>query len=89
MMQAYYGHGTVNQIIANTLLEPGPQYKKSTFNGYEAGFVREELDKGVFDQYIIPVGNAVFYLGYESSMLSAEQHALAEKMLQYIFYADQ
>lgn len=72
----------VDQIVENSKVEPGVDYEKSAFNGFEAAYgqyVNEE--EGVWDYYQIPYGNRLINIGYHSSVLAADEKVLAEEML--------
>ncbi|MFA4873018.1 MAG: hypothetical protein WC659_03730 [Patescibacteria group bacterium] len=78
---------TLESIIDNSLVEPGPKYEKSTLNGYEAAYYRLITDEGdIMDQYSIPFGNRSFYLFYQPSFLTSEQQLAAEDMLHSITF---
>ena len=80
---------TVEDIIANALVEPGPKYQKSNFNGYDAGFYSYiDEENRTWDNYEIPFGNRNFYLFYHPFVLSDDQEKIGEKMLKSITFTE-
>ncbi len=81
-------YAPIEEIINNSLIEPGPKYQKSIFNGYEAGYYHiENADQGILDQYEIPFGNRNFYIFYQLSSLTEEEKFKAEEMLNSVKFS--
>jgi len=56
------------------LEQGGSNYGTSTFNGYQAGLYKDDFGEMDWDYYLIPVGDRVLQLGYQSSDLTTDEH---------------
>lgn len=74
---------SVEEIVGNSLLEPGPKYEKINFNDYEAGFYHSDQPSAM-DQYVIPFADRSFYLFFQDYFLSDNEKVLAKKILDSI-----
>ena len=73
---------SMDSIIKNSLIDPGPKYEKVIFNGYEAAFGQSEDQKGMISKYyLMPFGNRVIEIDYKLPIVSEN---IYEKMLQSI-----
>jgi len=72
---------TLEAIINNSQVEPGPKYEKFSLNGYVAAFYHIDDELGIWDIYKIPFGDRVVEVDYRPSILTNDERLLAEKML--------
>ncbi|HBH46047.1 MAG TPA: hypothetical protein DDX47_01625 [Candidatus Jacksonbacteria bacterium] len=78
---------SVENVIRFSLVEPGPKYKKSTFNGYDAAWDQQSEDNSadVYNYYRIPFGNRIIGVDYYfSNSFSKNEKNKAEKMLKSV-----
>lgn len=89
-IEANYDYDTVENIINFSLIETGPKYKKSTFNGLEAGLNKVNIpeEDSSWSFYKIPFGNRTIDLHYNAYALPPNQRYLGEKMLKSITFTE-
>ena len=80
---------SVESIVDNSKIEPGPEYETSTFNGYIAAHSHSDDKFGIYDEYEISIGNRVIEIGYHPSDFNNIEQAAAEKMLHGIIFTEE
>lgn len=74
----------LEDIIEYSLIEQGPKYKKTNFNGHEAAYDEWEDDNSWSIFYKIPVSDRVIFVSYYSSKILENEKELAYKILDSI-----
>ena len=80
---------SIDQILEEALLEPGPKYERVVFNGYDAGYYKHLTDSGdIIVFYSVPYGHNEFTITYQPTLLSNKEQVLAQKMLDSITFIE-
>lgn len=78
-------YASIETLIEDAKIEfPRNEYNKGIFNGHEAMIFVENNDGEIWENYDIPIGDALIEIIYSPSLLSEEEKTKAEKMLRGI-----
>ena len=78
-------HEFLEEIINNSLAEPGPKYKEVIFNGHRAAFAQSDDGKGgTWNYYRIPFDDRTINVFHNFSHLPSDEQNLANEILSSI-----